>query len=325
MPANTPYRTFRALIIDDVHPSLMVILESAGIECSYQPEIHPSKVQEILPSYHILIVRSKIYIDKHLLSTQKNLLIIARAGSGMDNIDMDAAEAAGIVCVNAPEGNRDAVAEQTLAMLLSLLANVHSAYTQVQNFIWDREGNRGYELKGRTVGIIGFGNTGSAVAERLSGFGVRILAYDKYKSGFQSTTVEEVSYEQILSRADVVTFHIPLTTETRAWISRDFINKMGKSFFLLNLSRGGIMKTEEILDGLESGKILGFATDVLEKEPPSASSPAEQQLFQTLMNRPNVLVTPHIGGWTFESYRKISEVLSGKILTAIRELNATNE
>lgn len=321
MPKKDLNRNYQALIVDDVHPVLMERLEHDGISCTYLPSISADEVESALNGYEILVVRSKVDVDRKVIESNPQLRLIARAGSGMDNIDLDAADRAGVICVNAPEGNRDAVAEQTLGMLLSLLANIHSSYLQVRDLEWKREANRGHELKGLTVGIIGYGNTGSAVAERLAGFGVRVCAYDKYKSGFGTDTVEESSLEAILDHADVLTFHVPLTKETRGWIDERLINRMGKSFYLLNLSRGGIMNTAHIAAALASGKILGFAADVLEKEPPSLMEQKDLGLLKELMERPNVLITPHIGGWTFESYRKISEVLASKILSTLHELN----
>lgn len=321
MPSKDLNRNYSALIVDDVHPVLMQELELEGISCSYEPTIQAAEVADALVGHQILVVRSKIHVDRALMRSNPQLKLIARAGSGMDNIDLEAATQAGIICVNAPEGNRDAVAEQCLGMLLSLLANIHSSYLEVRELKWNRESNRGRELKGLTVGIIGYGNTGSAVAERLNGFGVRICVYDKYKSGFGNETVEECSLERLLELADVLTFHVPLTEDTRGWIDHRLINKMGKSFYLMNLSRGGIMNMADIADGLNRGKILGFAADVLEKEPPSLMEQKDLDILWELLKRPNVLVTPHVGGWTFESYRKISEVLASKILSTLHEMN----
>jgi D-3-phosphoglycerate dehydrogenase len=301
------------LIIDDVHPILIDRLERLGCRMDYQPNVAPEHIDQALKGKQGLIIRSKISIDRAFMQRNPDLKIIGRAGSGMDNIDLDAAAELGIECINAAEANRDAVAEQAMAMLLSLLTRTVKSFEEVKNGIWDREGNRGFELGAMRVGIIGFGNTGSALASKLSGFGCRVLAYDKYKTGFGNDSVEEVGYEELLKAADIISFHVPLTSETKSWIDRRFIESVENSFYLLNLSRGGIMQTEAILNGLKAGRIRGFATDVLENEKLNTYTASEKDLLEELRSRSDVIITPHIGGWTAESYRKISEVLAEKI------------
>jgi len=307
------------LIIDSLHESFMNSLEAKGIRFKYAPDISPEGVREQLGAYNGLVVRSKMKVDSHLISSNPQLKMIARAGSGLDGIDQKAAHNAGIHLVNAPEGNRDAVGEQTIGMMLSLLSNINKGAREVRNGIWDREGNRGKELSSLTVGIIGYGNTGSAVARKLRGFGCRVVAYDKYRSNFASDQVHECEYQELLRVADVISFHIPLTDETRDWINEEFIRSVERPFYLLNLSRGGIMETEAVLQGLESGKILGFGSDVLENERLKEYTAEESQLLQKLLERPDVIITPHVGGWTFESYERISEVLAEKVLKWINE------
>ena len=250
------------------------------------------------------------------------LQIIGRSGSGMDNIDVDAAKARGIHCVNAPEGNRNAVGEHALGMLLNLSNNIIKSYEEVKRGVWDREGNRGFELEGKTVGIYGFGNTGSRFAELLAPFGVHVLAYDKYKTGFGGAHVQESNPDEIFEKADVISFHIPLTQETRGIICNEFLNRVQKAFVLLNTSRGKIMRTKDIIQGLKMGKIRAFGTDVLENEKLMTYSQEEKNQLDELMRMPNVLVTPHVAGWTKESYKKLSEVLAKKVNDILKDEQA---
>jgi D-3-phosphoglycerate dehydrogenase len=230
------------------------------------------------------------------------------------NTDLVQAEKMGIVCENAGEANADAVGEHTLGMLLMLLHKLSSAHAEVKARLWQREANRGIELKGKTVGIIGFGNTGKAVAEKLQGFGVKLLVYDKYKKGFGLNQIQEVSLQMIQAEADIISFHVPLTKETNGFLDASFIAACQKQFFVLNLSRGKVVNHEDLINGLNQGKVLGAALDVLENEKIATLAGAELERFNTLANAPNVIITPHIGGWTQESYLKISQVLLDKFL-----------
>lgn len=305
---------FNILIADDVHESLMHGLQKAGIDFSYRPDISAEEIERSFPEFNALVVRSKINLDSKRLRSLEGLKLIARAGAGMETIDLRTAADLDIEVMNAGLGNRDAVGEQTVGMLLSLTHKIVKGNREIAQKIWDREGNRGREIGSMTIGLIGFGNTGSAVAEKLSGFGCRILAYDKYKSGFASHGVIETDLQTLLNRADVISFHVPLTFETRHWINDDFIRSVQNPFTLLNLSRGGIMDTKAILRGLDSGKITGFGSDVLENENLSTYSVDENKTLENLAQRDNVLLTPHVGGWTIESYEKISKVLLAGIL-----------
>lgn len=303
------------LIADDMHPCLMEGLQKAEIQFSYIPSVNDSELLNFMQTHNALIVRGKIKADKAFMEACPKLYFVARAGAGMDNIDEEAANQLGIHCFNAGAGNRDAVGEHTIGMLLNLAANINKSHQEVAKGIWDREGNRGFEIGSCTIGIIGFGNTGSAVAQKLSGFGCRVLAYDKYVTGFGSELVEEVALEALLQECNVITFHVPLTSETEDWINDKFIQSVQKPFVLLNLSRGGIMKTEDVLDGLNNKKIIAFGTDVLENEHLETYSTYEKEIFNKLLQNTNVCVTPHIGGWTVESYKRISEVLLKNIVT----------
>jgi D-3-phosphoglycerate dehydrogenase len=303
----------RTLIIDDLHGSFLEFLESKALAYDYKPDCEPDWVNQNIHNYEILVLRSKLQVDKKFLAQAKRLKFIARAGSGMDNIDELAAQNAGIVLINAGEANADAVAEHTLGLLISLLRNIPKAYQEVQNKVWLREENRGVEFSDLVVGIIGFGNTGSAFARKLSGLGCETIFYDKFLSGLTTPFAKESLLEQLFERADVLSFHIPLNEINKGLINLELINNCKKPVYLLNVSRGGIMNTEDMVKALKQKKILGLGLDVLENEKPATFSPAEDKMFKELIAMPNVVVTPHIAGWTGASYRKISSVLALKL------------
>ncbi|GAB4491309.1 MAG: 2-hydroxyacid dehydrogenase [Raineya sp.] len=302
------------LIIDDVHPLLLDFFEKKQIHYTYLPNCSKEEVYSLIGEYEGLVVRSKIYVSRELLTKASKLVWIARAGSGMDNIDVQTAQEKNIVLLNAPEGNRDAVAEHCLGMLLSLLNKIHTAHQEVKQKIWQREANRGMELKGKTFGIIGYGNTGRELARRLSNFGCRVLAYD-YKENLPSDTFAEmVSLQFLQQEADIISLHVSLNEKSRMMLNKNFIEKCSKKFVLLNTSRGEVADLEAILWGLQEKKILAAGLDVLENEKLNSLSPEQEKVFQALAATPNVLLTPHVAGWTQESYKKISEVLAQKIV-----------
>jgi D-3-phosphoglycerate dehydrogenase len=253
-------------------------------------------------------------VDETVITAFDGLRWIGRGGAGMDNIDDRCADDHGVFCFNAGEANSDAVGEQTLAMLLAMFTRLVKSHQEVVDGRWDREGNRGLELKGRTVGILGFGNTGSAVAEKLWGFGVRVIAHDRYLQGFGSEAVEEVSEETLLRESDVLTLHVPLTGETKNWLTLDRLALMKPHFWLMNLSRGAVLDLGLVVKELEAGRMLGFAADVLEYEPPLKGDLAFIENFNALRKNNRVVLSPHVGGWTVESYEKISQVLLDKVL-----------
>ncbi len=303
----------KILVIERMHECIIPMLETAGYEVNYQPKIDRKNILKILHEYTGIIIRSKTPADREFIDHGPNLRFIARAGAGMDLIDIGHAKSKNIVLLNAPEGNRDAVAEHTLALLLNLINHIRKADMEVRKGIWDREGNRGVELLHRTVGIIGFGNMGTAVSQRLRGFGCKIIAYDKYKSGFANEYVEEVQLNDIFERADIVSFHVPLTSETRFYVNDDFINSFKKKIILLNTARGGILSLKTLVNNLKSGKILAAGLDVLENEKMERLTDKQKKLMSELTVLDNVLFTPHVAGWTTESYIKISETLGNKI------------
>jgi D-3-phosphoglycerate dehydrogenase / 2-oxoglutarate reductase len=302
------------LIVDDLHASIFEYLKEAGIAWDYQPDILPADVKTILPNYDGLIVRSKVYVDEDMLSGA-NLKVIARAGAGVDNIDENALANHGIQLINAPEGNCDAVAEHTIGMILALLNNFRKAGRELKSYNWIREGNRGYELSSFTVGVIGYGFMGKALCKRLVAFGCKVIVHDR-KQGVVSEQegVEMVSLDELKRRTDILSLHIPLLKENHFLVDAEFIKEFAKNIWLINTSRGKVVKTADILPLLEAGKIRGLALDVWENENPKAFSTTEKEMFDGLINHNNVVMTPHVAGWTFESYQKISETMGRKIV-----------
>ena len=301
------------LIADEVHPSLFTMLDQAGYTYDYQPKISRTELMSALPPFSGLIIRSKTTVDDELLSQAANLRFIGRAGAGLDLIDLDVTARRGIAVFHAGEGNRDAVGEHTVAMLLSLLTNLLKADREVRQGIWDREGNRGYELGSLTVGLIGYGNNGRATAQRLSGFGCRVLAYDKYLTNYGDAYAEEATLVDIMEKADVLSLHIPLTDETRLMVNEAFIGQFAKPFYFINIARGEITSLAAVVQGLESGKLRGACLDVLENEKLIKLTPDQQRTFDHLRQSDRVVLTPHIAGWTHESYVRINEVLVRQI------------
>ena len=307
----------KVVFLDTVHPILNNRLTANGFECIDATDKLLHEVLPILKDASGIVIRSKYRMDATILDAAPQLKFIARSGAGMENIDEEYCLNRKIQLMNAPEGNRNAVGEHALGMLLSLLNKLHTADQEVRKGVWDREGNRGIELDGKTVGIIGYGNNGSAFAKKLRGFDVQILAYDKYKVNFGNEFVQEVSLDEIYKKADVVSFHIPQNEDTIYFANDDFFAKFQKSIFLLNLSRGKIVATKALVNALKSGKVLGAGLDVLEYEKSSFENFFEQELseeFRYLLNAKNVILSPHVGGWTNESYFKLSDVLADKII-----------
>ncbi len=301
----------KILIADDLHPVFREEAVRLGYDVTDAPSITREEVLKTLHEYDLLAIRTRFRIDREVMDAGTRLKCIARAGAGMDNIDEAYAREKGIVCINAPEGNRDAVAEHALGLLLSLMNNFRKADAGVRAGIWDREGNRGWELKGKTVGIIGYGNTGRAFARKLAGLEVNVLAYDKYQVGFSDAHVTETVMEEIVKKADVLSLHIPLTRETRAMVDEEYLFHFRKPIFFINTSRGEIVRTPAVLNAIRQGKILGAGLDVLEVE--KFPGLGQQAWFTELAAEPRVILTPHVAGWTFDSYRRISEVLAEKL------------
>lgn len=303
----------KVLIIDEMHPSIIPLLEDAGYMVDYHPDIRRDEILEVICMYTGLIIRSKTTIDRPLLEQAGNLKFVGRAGAGLDNIDLDYLTDHGIKLFHAAEGNMDAVGEYAVGGLLALFNHISKADDEVRKGIWKREENRGEELKGKTVGIIGYGNMGSSFARKLAGFEVNILAYDKYKTGFGNFHVRESSLGQLLEETDVLSLHVPLTLETRGFLNIDLLERFKKPIYLINTARGEIITFETLNEALDRGIIKGAVLDVLENEKFKTFTDQQKQSFEKLAKRENVVFSPHIAGWTFQSYEKINQVLVEKI------------
>jgi D-3-phosphoglycerate dehydrogenase len=305
------------LIVDDIHPVFIEQAEAIGYSCDYKPTIKLDEAVQIINNYAGLVIRSKFNVDRNVIDAATSLKFVCRAGAGMDNIDEAYAKEKNIYLINASEGNMDAVGEHAIGLLLSLMNNFNNADAQIRTGKWDREDNRGYELKGKTVGIIGYGFMGRSFARKLSGFDVNVIAYDKYKTGFSDKYAREVSMEEIVKHSDVLSLHIPLTSETKGLVNDEYLFHFKKPIFFINTSRGSVAKVQAVLNAIKSGKILGAGLDVLETEKFPAL--AEQPWFEELKQSGKVILTPHVAGWTFDSYRRISEVMAGKLRLAFKD------
>ena len=307
----------KVLFLDTVHAVLEERLSKNGYHCIDATKLSLEQLSPLLPDAFGIVIRSRFVMNEEFLNQCLSLKFIARSGAGMENIDENYCANRNITLFNAPEGNRNAVGEHALGMLLALFNQLVKSDTEVRKGKWDREGNRGIELDGKTVGIIGFGNNGSAFAKKLRGFDVTVLAYDKYKSGFGNQFIQEVALSEIFEKADVLSFHIPQNDETLFMANDDFFSKFTKSIYLINLSRGKIVQTSALVKGLKSGSILGACLDVLEYEKASFESFFEQEIptdFKHILESDKTLLSPHVGGWTNESYFKLSDVLADKVL-----------
>ena len=307
----------KVVFLDTVHPILEQRLTEKGFTCIDATQISREEILPILTDTEGIVIRSRFSMDADFLQNAPQLKFIARSGAGMENIDEEYCAKRGITLLNAPEGNRNAVAEHALGMLLALFNKLISADADVRKGNWNREAHRGIELDGKTVGIIGFGNNGSAFSSKLRGFDVNLLAYDKYKRGFGNQFIKESSLEEIYENADVVSFHIPQNEETLFMANNTFFSKFKKPIYLINLSRGKIVQTSALVKALKNEKVLGACLDVLEYEKSSFESFFEQEFpgdFNYILTSDKTILSPHVGGWTDESYFKLSDVLADKIL-----------
>ena len=308
----------KVLFIDSVHPALQHQLEKAGWTCVDGTGWTKEEILKTISVYTGAVIRSRFILDAAFMKAATSLKFIARAGAGMENIDIAAAQKAGITCINAPEGNRNAVAEHAIGLLLALFNNIVKADGEVRKGLWLREDNRGIELEGKTISLIGFGNTGSTMARKLSGFNCRILAVDPYLKIDNSLFpyVQQVALGEALEQSHIISLHVPLTDETRYMVNHAFIESASNNFYLINTSRGKVVSIEAVVKGLQSGKICGAGLDVLEFESISFENISESTVpesFRQLLDLPRVVLSPHVAGWTHESHRKISEVLASKI------------
>lgn len=311
----------KILCIDSNHNILHETLIQQGFHCDLFWDKPKEELIQLIPQYEGIVIRSKFKITKELIDSAPNLKCIGRVGAGMENIDVVYANSKGIICVSAPEGNRDAVGEHALGMLLMLLNHLKRADYEVRHGIWKRAENRGLEISGKTIGIIGYGNMGSAFAQRLKGFDCNILAYDKYKTQFGNAFVKESTLEEIHNTADIMSLHLPLTEETHYLLNDAFINSCKKNIFVINTARGKCLNTADLVKHLQSGKVKGACLDVLEYESVSfenIDTTALPEPMQYLLKSENVILTPHIAGWTNESNYKMSKIIAEKMVAVLK-------
>jgi D-3-phosphoglycerate dehydrogenase / 2-oxoglutarate reductase len=306
----------KILITDKVHPLLIEGLESAHCLVTYDTAMDNTRLDEMIHQFDGIIINSKIIMNQSRIDKGKNLLFIGRLGSGLEIIDVNYAKKKKIEVYNSPEGNRNAVAEHELGMLLALMNNIVIADAEVRKFQWEREKNRGTELKGKTLGIIGLGHTGSSLAEKLSSWGLKVVSHDKYRKRYPASLrfVEKVSLKELTETSDIISLHLPLTEETKFLVDDAFISNCKRGVIICNTSRGQVVRTASLIDGLETGMVGGACLDVFENEKPESFTEQEKVMYEKLYRMENVVLTPHIAGWTNESLSGIAEVLLDKIL-----------
>jgi len=302
----------KVFIATKVHPVLTTQLITAGYICVTDQEAHIHKIADELAG---IITSNKLNVTADLIDQLPHLRWVGRLGSGMEIIDTEYAQSKGIACFSSPEGNANAVAEQALGMLLALQHHILKAHMELKAGVWEREPNRGTELEGKIAGIIGYGNNGKAFAQKLRSMGVSVLAYDKYKTGFDEPGITCMDIRALFEQADILSFHVPLNAETYHYFNTSWLHQLQHPVTLLNLSRGAVVHTEAVLAGIHSGKITGAALDVWEQEPLSTASEAYKKTAEALLKLPNFIGTPHIGGYTSEALYKMSRALAEKILS----------
>lgn len=306
----------KILHIDSNNPLLWEQLQEAGFHNEADFTSSKEAVEDKIKDYHGIVIRSRFKIDKNFIDKATNLQFIARVGAGLESIDCDYALAKNIALIAAPEGNRNAVAEHSLGMILSLFNKLNQADNEIRKGQWNRESNRGHELDGKTVGIIGYGNMGKAFAKKLRGFEVEVICHDILPN-VGDANAKQVTVEELQQKADVLSLHIPWTPETDKMVNADFIASFSNQFWLINTSRGKNVVTADLVQALESGKILGAGLDVLEYEKLSFETLFKDkntpEAFDYLLKSPKVLLSPHIAGWTFESHERLAQVIVDKI------------
>ena len=303
----------RIIITAPTPPLLMETLTQKGYEVMYEPTISYESLSQIIDTATGLIVTTRLKIDQSMINAATQLKWIGRIGSGMELIDTEFAASKNIQCVSTPEGNCTTVGEHTLGLLLSLMNRIHSSYAEIKNGQWIRDANRADELTGKKIGIIGFGNTGAAFAKLLSGFDVKILAHDIFKTNFDTAQIKQVSLQQIQGEADVISLHLPLTELTHHYANDSFFNACIQKPYFLSTCRGAVTNTDALLKALQNQLVRGVGLDVLENEQLDSYTPSEKARLKALTTYPNFILTPHIAGYSQEAYLKMSQILLGKL------------